>query len=64
MPEFWCEDNDHDESVTLYYRSKRGNLLAPLAVGLVKEVARRQFDLDISMNRLTTQDLEDATFTS
>ena len=63
MPEFWCEEGA-DGTLTLYYHSKRGNMLAPLAVGLVCEVARRQFELDLVMGMLTTQDVEGAPFTS
>ena len=63
MPEFWCEC-ETDGSLTLYYHSMRGNLLAPLAVGLVREVAARQFELDLVMDKLTTQDVEGAKFTS
>ena len=63
MPEFWCEQ-EHDGSLTLYYHSMRGNLLAPLAVGLVREVAKRQFELDLVMDRLTTHDVDGSEFTS
>ena len=63
MPEFWCEEN-MDGTLTLYYHSQRGNLLAPLAVGLVREVASRQFELDLVFEKLTTQDIMGAQFTS
>jgi len=62
MPEFWCEDQE-DGSIKLYYLSKRGNLLAPLAKGLVTEIAQYQFGLDIDMTRLTTQGVSGARFT-
>ena len=62
MPEFWCQDND-DGSILLFYYSKRGSLLSPLAVGLVTEVAKRQFDLNICMNKLTTQGEDGSMFT-
>ena len=63
MPEFWCESNKTDGSLTLYYYSKRGNLLAPLALGIVREVATLQFDLDIVMDQTSTQDVDGAKFT-
>ena len=62
MPEFWCQDND-DGSLLLFYYSKRGSLLAPLAVGIVTEVAKRQFELDIVMDKLATQGEEGSMFT-
>jgi len=62
MPEFWCEDRD-DESIILYYQSKRGNFLAPLAKGLVTEFAQTHFQLDIVMDRLTTQGVDQSRFT-
>lgn len=62
MPEFWCEENE-DGTLSLFYFSSRGNFLAPLAVGLVSEVAKRQFELDIDMRRRTTQGVEGANFT-
>ena len=62
MPEFWCESND-DQTLSLFYYSSRGNFLAPLAVGLVTEVAKRQFDLDIVMTKKTAQGVQRAKFT-
>ncbi|KAG7344816.1 adenylate and guanylate cyclase catalytic domain containing protein [Nitzschia inconspicua] len=63
MPEFWCETN-RDGSLRLFYFSSRGSFLAPLAVGLVREVARFQFELDIIMTQVTTQGLDGSRFTS
>jgi class 3 adenylate cyclase len=63
MPEFWCETN-HDGTLRLFYYSSRGSFLAPLAVGLVREVARLQFELDIVMTQVTTQGKEGSRFTS
>jgi class 3 adenylate cyclase len=63
MPEFWCETN-HDGSLRLFYYSSRGSFLAPLAVGLVREVARFQFELDIVMTQVTTQGKDGSRFTS
>jgi guanylate cyclase soluble subunit beta len=62
MPEFWCEDNE-DRSLTLYYFSSRGNYLAPLAVGLVTEVAKFQFELDIKMDIISRQGVDGSRFT-
>jgi class 3 adenylate cyclase len=63
MPEFWNETNP-DGSLRLFYYSTRGSFLAPLAVGLVREVARFQFDLDIVMTRIATQGVDGSRFTS
>lgn len=63
MPEFWCEYNADDSSLTLHYCSRRGNHLAPLAVGLVREVAVRQFELDIVMNQTAIQGVGGSKFT-
>lgn len=62
MPEFWCEPNKHG-SLTLFYSSSRGSYLAPFAAGLVTEVARLQFELDIRMKQKTTQGKDGARFT-
>ena len=61
-PEFWCEENV-DGTLRLFYMSSRGSILAPLAVGLVTEVAKRQFKLDITMTLASTQGEEGALFT-
>ncbi|KAG7374610.1 adenylate and guanylate cyclase catalytic domain containing protein [Nitzschia inconspicua] len=63
MPEFWCENNS-DGSLRLFYYSARGSFLTPLAMGLVREVARFQFDLDIIMTQVTTQGVDGSRFTS
>ena len=62
MPEFWCEINENG-SLTLFYYSSRGNYLAPLAVGLVTEVAKFQFELDVCMEIVTRQGIDGARFT-
>lgn len=64
-PVFWCEDDENVEgSILLHYFSKRGSLLVPLVVGLVKEVARYHFDIEIQMTRMQMQDENDAKFTT
>jgi len=64
MPEFWCEDSATDDgSLVLHYHSKRGKLFAPLAKGLVEEVAKFQFKLDIHMERTQTQGVNDSKVT-
>lgn len=62
MPEFWCEENA-DGTLSLFYMSSRGSYLSPLAEGLVTEVARLQFDLDITMTLVSLQGEEGARFT-
>lgn len=62
MPEFWCEENE-DGTLNLFYFSSRGNFLSPVAVGLVTEVAKRQFDLSIVMTQKTSQGVNGAKFT-
>lgn len=62
MPEFWCEENA-DGTLALFYMSTRGSYLAPLAEGIVTEVAKRQFKLDITMSLVSTQGEEGARFT-
>jgi len=62
MPEFWCEERE-DGSIILYYQSKRGNYLAPLVKGLVTEAAKVLFELDIVMDRVTTQGVDGSRFT-
>ena len=66
-PVFWCENDeseDHVGSILFHYYSKRGNLFVALVVGVVKEVARYHFDLDVKLERLQMQDVEDAKFTT
>ena len=62
MPEFWCEPNKKG-SLTLFYYSSRGSYLAPFTLGIVTEVARLQFELDIRMKQVTTQGVDGARFT-
>mmetsp|Transcript_17828 Transcript_17828/g.51278 ORF Transcript_17828/g.51278 Transcript_17828/m.51278 type:complete len:143 (-) Transcript_17828:628-1056(-) len=62
MPEFWCETNP-DGTLTLFYISRRGNYLAPIAVGLVKEGASRFFDLSLVMTMRSKQGVAGAKFT-
>jgi guanylate cyclase soluble subunit beta len=62
MPEFWCEEN-HDNTLALFYMSSRGSVYAPLAEGIVTEVAKREFKLDIVMNLVSIQGEEGARFT-
>jgi guanylate cyclase soluble subunit beta len=63
MPEFWVEMDEHDESIILYYLSSRGNYLAPIAKGIVKCVAKAEFDLDIIFDKLTSQGVNGAKVT-
>jgi hypothetical protein len=51
MPLFWVTDgDDNNGSLVLHYHSKRGNLFAPLAKGIVVEIAKFQFGVDIRMD--------------
>ena len=63
MPNFWCTDGENG-SLILHYFSKRGNILAPLAKGLVAEIAKFQFDVDIEMTQTHLQDENGSKFTS
>ena len=65
MPMFYCEDIDEscDGSFVLHYHSKRGNILVPLAKGVVSEAPRMLFDLEIKMTQLTTQGVNGAKMT-
>ena len=63
-PVFWCEDDDNEEGcIIVHYYSKRGNLLVPLVVGLVKEVARFHFDVKVEMQMIQKQAVEGASHT-
>jgi len=66
MPQFWCEDDDkaQDGSLLLHYFSKRGNMLAPLAQGIVEETAETQFDIEVHMEKLQTQGVNGAEYTT
>ena len=66
-PVFWCEDDDaveHEGCILLHYYSERGSLLVPLVVGVVKEVSRYHFDLEVNMERLQMQTENEAKFTT
>lgn len=66
-PVFWCEDDDtagYEGCILLHYFSERGCLLVPLVVGVVKEVARYHFDIEVNMERLQMQTKEGAKFTT
>jgi Adenylate cyclase, family 3 (some proteins contain HAMP domain) len=64
FPEFWCKDDTEVPGcILLYYFSERGNLFVPFVVGLVKEIARYHFDLEITMDVVQTQGEEDAEYT-
>jgi class 3 adenylate cyclase len=66
-PVFWCEDDEsegHEGCILLHYFSERGCLLVPLVVGVVKEVARYHFDIEVDMERLQMQTIEGAKFTT
>jgi hypothetical protein len=52
------------ESMVLHYYSQRGAGCAALNVGIVKEVARYFFNLNIEMKRIATQDVDESPFTS
>jgi class 3 adenylate cyclase len=65
MPQFWCEDaSDGSGALMLHYHSKRGSYLAPLAKGLVAEIAKFQFQVEINMKQTQTQGEDGAGFTS
>jgi guanylate cyclase soluble subunit beta len=65
MPQFWCEDvDDHeDESLVLHYYSGRGSFLAPIAEGLITEVAAYQFEIELHMEKICTQGVDGAKYT-
>lgn len=68
MPQFWCvdaksEDGSDDGSLILHYYSTRGKLLAPVASGIVCEVAKYQFGFEIDMVKIRTQGEDGAKFT-
>ena len=50
--------------MVLHYISQRGAGCAFLVVGVVKEVAKFFFNLQIEMKRIATQDIDDSPFTS
>ncbi|CAJ1955291.1 unnamed protein product [Cylindrotheca closterium] len=64
-PVFWSEDDDEEEgAILVHYHSRRGSLLVPLVVGLIKRVATDYFDIDIKMDQLQLQDADGAKNTS
>jgi guanylate cyclase soluble subunit beta len=67
-PVFWCESDDEASSeniaILLHYYSKRGSLLVPLVLGLVKEVALVHFSIEIDMEILATQDENDSKYST
>lgn len=63
MPEFWCEENT-DGTLALFYSSSRGSYLVPFAEGLITEVAKLHFELDITMRLMSLQGEAGARFTS
>jgi len=65
FPQFWCEDDSEmNGTILLYYFSERGSLFVPFVLGLVKEVARYHFDLEITMDLLHTQGENDAEYST
>jgi hypothetical protein len=66
-PEFSCVDDiedENEEAIILHYYSLRGSLLAPVVVGMVTEVAKNSFNMNIRMERIATQDENGSRFTS
>jgi len=64
-PVFWSEDDQEQEgAILVHYHSRRGSLLVPLVVGLIKRIARDYFEIEITMDQLQLQDEEDAKNTS
>lgn len=61
MPEFWCEENT-DGTLALFYSSTRGSYMVPFAEGLITEVAKIHFELDITMTLMSIQGEEGARF--
>lgn len=56
-PVFWSEDDEEKEgAIIVHYHSRRGSLLVPLVVGLVKAVGMDYFDIEIEMEQLQLQD--------
>eukprot|EP00339_Tiarina_fusa_P001254 CAMPEP_0117028340 /NCGR_PEP_ID=MMETSP0472-20121206/20616_1 /TAXON_ID=693140 ORGANISM="Tiarina fusus, Strain LIS" /NCGR_SAMPLE_ID=MMETSP0472 /ASSEMBLY_ACC=CAM_ASM_000603 /LENGTH=524 /DNA_ID=CAMNT_0004735803 /DNA_START=124 /DNA_END=1698 /DNA_ORIENTATION=+ len=71
-PVFWSEDDveapsvvtglthqaENSNAILVHYYSKRGSLLVPLVVGLLKKVAMVYFEIDINVEQLQLQDEE------
>ena len=56
FPVFWCENCETEKgSIILHYYSVRGALLKSVVVGIVKEVAKTYFDVEVGMIMLNTQ---------
>ena len=59
FPVFWCENCETTAgSIILHYYSTRGALLSGVVVGITKEVAKTYFDVEVTMIKLATQDVE------
>jgi len=56
FPVFWCENCEvFDGAIILHYYSVRGALLGGVVVGIVKEVAKTYFDVEVQMDKLAVQ---------
>jgi hypothetical protein len=56
-PVFWSEDDEEKNgAILVHYHSRRGSLLVPLVVGLIKKVGLDYFDIEIEMEQLQLQD--------
>jgi hypothetical protein len=49
---------DRSGSIMLYYQSVRGSVLAPMVVGMVREVARTFFSTAVTFERILTQGVD------
>ena len=59
FPVFWCENCETTAgSIILHYYSTRGALLSGVVVGITKEVAKTYFDVEVTMIKLATQDVD------
>jgi len=64
-PIFWCEDCDQVEGcILLHYCSLRGTFFVPFVVGIVEEVARILFDMEIELTQLSLQEEDGNSFTT
>lgn len=64
-PVFWCEDNEEDRTcIILHYFSHRGNIFVPLVHGMVEELAKTHFEVDVNMDLVAIQNENDSRFTS
>lgn len=65
-PVFWSQDDtENNGALLVQYYSKRGSLLVPLVVGLIKRIAVVYFDIEIDMEQLQMQgETDDAKHTS